>query len=381
MRLIIVDPHLSTRSPSMSGIVRALPALKAQGWQLEAWCWHSDPGLPLDRIVRLPTFGNLPVLASHAFTLWATLYALWRTCTAPRQRRDEVRYTVASYLPFCDIAHVHFSCWDWEHAQQRLPTRTLRDWYERLTNLGGLIAAELFFRITTARTVLCVSHGVADDVRKKAPRLNLHVLPNSYDPQRFNPTTRHSLRNAARLRHGYTERDIVFNFTSTGHYRRKGFLLAAQAIQRLQARGHTTARLHVVGGTDRHRAELAQQLTTLDPDWPRYITFAGATPHVEAEFAASDAFLFPSHSEAFGLVTLEAAASGLPLFLTRHQGAAMMLKDGINGRYLEPNAEAIADVLTDFITGAWKPQPTTLDHALDSTTYAARFIEHIKAIA
>ena len=104
-------------------------------------------------------------------------------------------------------------------------------------------------------------------------------------------------------------------------------------------------------------------------------------PDVERFFAAGDAFLFPSYSEAFGLVSLEAAACGLPLFLTRHQGAELMLEDGVNGRYLDFDADQIAGVLSEFVHGGWKPRHGAhLQNALDSEAYAQRLADELSSV-
>ncbi len=114
------------------------------------------------------------------------------------------------------------------------------------------------------------------------------------------------------------------------------------------------------------------------PDWREWITFTGNVPDVERYFAAADGLLFPSYSEAFALVEIEAAACGLPLFLTHHHGSEMILEDGVNGRWLEFDSEKIADVLADFVSGAWKPSAGSKSNALDTEAYARRFIEELK---
>ncbi|MFZ4765416.1 MAG: glycosyltransferase family 4 protein [Roseimicrobium sp.] len=382
MKLLLIDPNVSLSSPSMKGIVRSLPALKAQGWEIEAWCWHCDDGLPIDRIDKLPTFGKLHTLDGYAFALWARLRLWWRF-TMRRRPRPEVVYSVAWYAPQCDVAHVHFSPWDWERRQRDLGLASLRDVFERVTNLLSLHWANRFLRKTTARLVLIVSDAVANDVRAVRPDLHVRVLPNCYDPQRFHAGVRQQHRASMRQRLGFSQEDTVFVFVSAGHYRRKGFFLAVEAVAEPRARSAAAgARLLVVGGTERRLAALQAQLDTRCPDWRAFVTFTGMVPDVERYFAASDAFLFPSYSEAFALVEVEAAACGLPLFLTRHHGSEMILQDGVNGRYVEFEAPRIADVLEEFVCGQWTPQPGIhLHSALDAAAYGARFCEEIARVA
>jgi glycosyltransferase involved in cell wall biosynthesis len=379
MKLLIVDPNLSRTSPSMKGIVAALPALKAQGWEVEVWCWHADEGVMVDGMEKLPKLGKVHTLDSYAFSFWARVRAWWRF-KVKKEPRPDVVYSVAWYLPTCDVCHVHFSPFDWEQRQRALGMRCLRDVFERMTNLGSLWLAKRFLRGTTAKRVLCVSEAVAADVRKVNPKLNVQVLPNSYDAKRFHPALRGLHREAVRKQLGISAQDHVFVFVSAGHYRRKGFFLAVDAVAQLREKAGegANARLLVLGGSESRLHALKQQLHARHEDWKTFVTFTGMVPDVERYLSSADGFLFPSYSEAFALVEVEAAACGLPLFLTPHHGSEMILEDGVNGRRLEFDANRIADVLEEYVTGGWQPQRGVhLKHALDGAAYAERFAKEL----
>lgn len=381
MNLLIVDPNISHTSPSMKGMVRSLPALQRAGFRIELWCWHCDPGLGVDRVVRLPRLGAVRVLGPHLFGWWARLRSWWvfKVC---RQPRPEVIYSVAWYLPQCDVCHVHFSPWDWERRQKEIGAHSLRGWIERISNRIGLRAANAFLRQTAARRILCVSEAVAADVRAVSLRSGsrLRILPNCYDASRFNSEVRIRWRSDMRHRLSFAESDRVFVFVSTGHYRRKGFFLAVEAIAKLRG-AHPSARLLVVGGDEGRLRKLRGELDSLHPGWREFVHLSGSVPDVEKYFAAADALLFPSYSEAFALVEIEAAACGLPLFLTRHHGSEMILQDGVNGRLVDFAAGQMAGVLAEFVSGAWKPSPSTPHLAPDSQAYAQRLVEELLAAA
>jgi glycosyltransferase involved in cell wall biosynthesis len=378
-RLLIVDPNVSLSSPSMRGVVLSLAALKARSMEIEVWCWDCDLELPVDKVVRLPRFGKIHTVGYYAFSFWAMLRAWW-LFRVQREARPEIIFTVAWYLPHCDVALVQFSPWDWAARQRTLGIHSWRDLYERLTNALSLMWANHAVRTTTARKVLCVSEAVASDVRARRPALSIALLPNCYDPGRFHPGVRALHRDSVRARLHFAAEEMVLIFVSTGHYRRKGFFLAVQALEVVR-RSHPQVRFLVVGGLERRLKSLQAELDGAHPGWRDWITFTGMVPDVEKYFAAADGFLFPSYSEAFALVEVEAAACGLPLFLTRHHGSEMILEEGVNGLSLEFAAEPIAEVLGRFVTGQWTPAASQVRHALDKTQYAQRLAAELMSVS
>jgi glycosyltransferase involved in cell wall biosynthesis len=330
------------------------------------------------KTVRLPRFGKIHTIGYYAFSFWAILRAWWRFRVL-KEPRPDVIYSTGWYMPSSDVIHVHFSPWDWERRQRVLGIHALRDLFERLTNLVSLAWSSYAVRRTTAHSVLCVSEAIAADVRACNATLPTVVLPNCYDPARFHPEVRALHREATRTALRFAPEDKVLIFVSTGHYRRKGFFLAAQALQILR-QSHSNARLLVVGGLERRLQELQSRLDHLHPDWRDWISFTGMVPDVEKYFAAADGFLLPSYSEAFALVEVEAAACGLPLFLTRHHGSEMILEDGRNGRFVEFDAAHIAGVLAEFVSGQWKPLEVHALKALNKTEYAHRLAAELLAV-
>jgi phosphatidylinositol alpha 1,6-mannosyltransferase len=71
-------------------------------------------------------------------------------------------------------------------------------------------------------------------------------------------------------------------------------------------------------------------------------------------YANMDAFVFPSHTDTFGNVVLEALASGVPAIVTPDGGPARIVRDGDTG-FIRPDgdfAAAIADLAADAKTHA-----------------------------
>jgi glycosyltransferase involved in cell wall biosynthesis len=57
-------------------------------------------------------------------------------------------------------------------------------------------------------------------------------------------------------------------------------------------------------------------------------------------YASSDVFLFPSETETFGNVTLEALSSGLPAVVANATGSNALVQDSVNGFLVEPRNQA-----------------------------------------
>jgi len=60
---------------------------------------------------------------------------------------------------------------------------------------------------------------------------------------------------------------------------------------------------------------------------------------VERYYAASDIFILPTMYEPFGLVILEAMASGLPSIFSACAGASEWLEDGVDALFLSDPAD------------------------------------------
>jgi glycosyltransferase involved in cell wall biosynthesis len=104
----------------------------------------------------------------------------------------------------------------------------------------------------------------------------------------------------------------------------KNLELAARAFARIRER-HSTARFVWVGTGPK-----ADEWRRAHPEY----LFAGLRlgEDLAEHFASADLFLFPSLTETFGNVTLEAMASGVPTVAFDYGAARVHLRDGEQGR-------------------------------------------------
>lgn len=81
-----------------------------------------------------------------------------------------------------------------------------------------------------------------------------------------------------------------------------------------------------------------------------------------------DVFVFPSHTDTFGNVVLEALASGVPAIVTSDGGPASIVRDGATGR-IAPDvefAQAIAELIEEPEL-LWEMRRVARDYALTAS--------------
>jgi glycosyltransferase involved in cell wall biosynthesis len=150
------------------------------------------------------------------------------------------------------------------------------------------------------------------------------------DSARFDP----SLRDPGLL--GREKINVLYSGRIT---REKGADLLAEAFLRARM---AEPGLHLVlagGGPEReHVRERAGEGNTTVLGWLSGSELARA-------YASADIFLFPSATDTFGQVILEAQASGLPVIAVAEGGPLSLIEPGVSGLLCPPDAGALADAL------------------------------------
>ena len=370
--ILWVDADIEHRSPTMRHLLHALPRLRAEGWEIKAWCLRSDASRDEVEHTIFPSARWLGPFELLYFTLIVNLYGFWRwLCRKPRPATI-IHATCGTYLG-ADLTSVHFLSCVWARTQLRIGFSGLRDVARFPLVLLGVCAERLQWWSPALRVALAVSDSVAAEVRTRTrAKVKVETLPNSYDETRFNLAVRIVHREAMRAKLGYGLADRVFCFVSTGHYRRKGFWLAVEALVgvRKTAIGKNV-RLLVVGGSEKTLASLRMKLSALADDWSDWILFSGMQTEVEKFYAASDVFIFPSYFEAFCLAEIEAAACGLPLLLTPHHGSEMILHDGVNGLLLSYDPKFMSAQIEGFLANGLPAFQPDVGRGLTKSEYTA----------
>jgi glycosyltransferase involved in cell wall biosynthesis len=197
-------------------------------------------------------------------------------------------------------------------------------WLQALVTRG----LRRFHNATTATLV------ATDDLREEldaAGYRNLHVLGRGVDTRLFAPARRSAVLRAA-WGAGDDDRVAVHVGRVAAE---KNLGLAVDAYRALRHAG-LAHRLVIVGDGPQRAA-----LQRAHPD----LVFTGmqSGEALAAHYASADLFLFPSETETFGNVVLEAMASGLALVAYDHAAARVHVTDGVTG-VLAPLGDAAAFV-------------------------------------
>jgi len=220
-----------------------------------------------------------------------------------------LRYAKKHGIPLVSSYHTHFAAYleyYWVPFTVGMVWKYLRWYYAQCEHL--YVPSE---SMAEALADYGITHGI-------------RLWQRGVDMDRFHPSHRSAVWRQAL---GIDDDEVVITFVSRLVWE-KGLKVYAEVIEGLTARGIPHRSLIVGDGPA--RSELVERL----PD----TLFTG---HLEGEalaraYASSDVFLFPSDTETFGNVTLEAMASGLPAVCADATGSRSLVVDGQTGLLAPP---------------------------------------------
>lgn len=198
-----------------------------------------------------------------------------------------------------------------------------------------------------ADAVLCVGFSEYEKAKAALPHDRVHHLPNGVTPESF----AHGDRTAGRTALGWPEDAIAFGCLSRIDPQKNQLLLVAAFASLVSAQPQRPFRL-LLGGPltapayhqeiiDLVRQHRIEHLVTVHP-----AVVAESASHRNL-LAALDVFVLPSRHEPFGIVVLEAWASGLPVIASRVGGLQQLVtheRDGLH--FTSGDVQALTEALT-----------------------------------
>jgi len=218
------------------------------------------------------------------------------------------------------------------------------------------------------------SASMRDLLRGKGFTGPMEVWEHGVDIAKFNPATR-SLE--WRRSQGIQDHEILVGFVGRVVWE-KAVAVWGDIIQKLEQSGRPIKSVMIGAGPalESMKARLKHTL------------FPGYMPHesLATVFASMDAFLYPSVSETFGCVTLEAMASGVPPVAANATGSRDIITDGIDGFLCQPgNIDDFANrvlQLVDDLTLRERLREAGVRHAAGCTweKVLGEMVEHYQKI-
>lgn len=179
-------------------------------------------------------------------------------------------------------------------------------------SLRLMLAAESRFYRNYDGAVIAISGQIANELQEHyGVRGLIKVIPHGVDIKRFNGANRGLYRAAMRKRIGVMEDETVALYV--------GDLTKAHTHLKELARTTPEVQLVIVTATKSYHWNAPN------------VRIFPLTRQIERYYAAADSFVFPSLNDPFGMVVLEAMASGLTVFTSDRAGAAELIQSGKDG--------------------------------------------------
>ncbi|HZI99821.1 MAG TPA: glycosyltransferase family 1 protein [Gemmatimonadaceae bacterium] len=196
--------------------------------------------------------------------------------------------------------------------------------YYRLNVLEPATWSYLRWFYRQCRAVYVPSKSMTDVLRSHGIDGNLRLWPRGVDSSLFTPARR---SDQWRGLHGIDGSTPAITFVSR-LVQEKGLDIVVDVMRRLSDDGIPHRAVLVGDGPER---------ANLEASLPNAVFTGHLTGEALATaYASSDIFLFPSDTETFGNVTLEALSSGLPAVVANATGSNDLVENGMNGFLARP---------------------------------------------
>lgn len=200
------------------------------------------------------------------------------------------------------------------------------------------------FNLKKAKRIIAVSDSIKNELMKNysVPEEKITVIHNGVNLSEFSLGNKKNIRLEIRKKYNIGKNEILLLFVGNP-FSRKGLEYLLRALPFVK-----NVKLLIIGRYD----DITPYLKLSDSLGVRErVLYMDFVDKISDFFASSDIFVFPTLYEPFGLVVIEAMASGLPVVVSKCAGAAELIEDGNGGILLDnpKNPEEIAEKVNMLI--------------------------------
>jgi len=243
-------------------------------------------------------------------------------------RKRNIPYVISIHGGMIDVPAEEAATWT-------APTAGTLEWGKVL---GMLVGSRRV--LDDADAIICVDSNETEKMQQRYPRKRVEFLPNGVDPAPYRKG------DGARFRdeHGIPpEQKIVLNVSRIDP--QKNQRLAVEVLGRLRADGENV-KLVLIGPVTNAGYHASLEADIRDKGLGEHVLLIPGLPpgsqSLYDAYAAADAFLLTSVHEPFGIVILEAWASGTPVAAASVGGVPAFTHDGRDILRFESNDAAAA---------------------------------------
>ena len=316
---------------------------------------------------------GIKVIRYHYFPIHKFETLCYPGAIVPRIKEKKIRALLVPFLflGLWNAIRKNINDFDYVHAHWLIPQGIVQSFFKKpyiITGHGGDVCSlnkgivrKLKIKcIKNAEHVIVVSDHLRNKVHELVPDKKVDVIPMGVDTSAFGPQYR------VENYFGQGNKKVVLFVGRLAEIKGVNYLIEAMCL--------VNAYL-VIAGDGTLRNELEEQAYNIalqkneDAKFPdevmangarRFgnIIFLGAKTHDELKtiYASADIFCMPSittakgEKEGFGLVMLEAMASGLPVVASNSGGIPQLIRDGENGLLCEErNVWQLADNISTLL--------------------------------
>ena len=210
---------------------------------------------------------------------------------------------------------------------------------------------------TPNKKYIAISHGIKKELMEhfKIPQENIEIIYHGVDTNHFTPyrDSDEGIEGRKEIREQYgiaSDETLLLHVGALNS--RKGTFKSLEVMKRLSELHFNKVKFMAVGQGDQKILKKYTAEYGIDDS----VIFCSHSQDIRKYYWAADVFFLPTYYEPFGLVILEAMASGLPVATTLTAGASELTEHGKSSALFDRDAsvEQVCDSLYDLLRSSEK---------------------------